>query len=145
MTDKRGGMEVQPDGIPIDLSVLIDSQIDCEFSNDIAFYRPTISQLKVINNYNNYCYHDAIGGKHLYCRPRMNHPHACLDGFDVCPLPDGLKVVVYYRNGHNDDWSYNVCEWKHDCHHNGGDVIAFEVLGLADGYCLPWEFTNEHL
>jgi len=61
---------------PVDLSVLIDSGIDCEFSNYKDFAYPCYGPLEDdINPEENYApKFNAMGTP--YCRPRMNHIHA---------------------------------------------------------------------
>jgi len=127
---------------PIDLSVLIESGIDCEFGDRHSYTE--IDKLLSIGKVSTTMPYASNYSDSYCCRPRMNHIHACPEGFDKCPLPEGFRVGVYYRNpkalrgsilesglnSHNYVWN-----------HLGGssDIIAFEALGLADGYCYPWE------
>lgn len=133
---------------PVDLSVLIGSGIDCEFSVATNFhYEKTldggmiatrIAKLASITQNNRF--HCANGIHSPYCRPRMNHIHAWQGG--ECPLPEGFVVKPYYRDPNVDPIAKEagVLRWRRDhrakeCY----DIIAFEVIGLADGYCYPWE------
>ena len=129
----------------IDLSVLIDSQIDCEFSNTPDFKELYISKLiktdwRTTIDYNS-CHNNMYRGT-SYCRPRMNHKHAWQGG--DCPLPEGFRVKVWFR-GDNDIVSPAIAVTQLNWSHKGykSDIIAFEVLEkLADGYVMPWEQDN---
>ena len=122
----------------IDLSVLIDSQIDCEFKDDIS-ERITIGKLLEITNDDNYPYTTGNSRADEYgqCQPRMNHKHTWLGG--DCPLPEGFMVKVWLRDADYEEGRRLVSEiiWCHD--NTLSDIIAFEVLGLSDGYVMPWE------
>lgn len=125
---------------PVDLSVLIDSSIDCEFWDDADQKFPVIGKLTELGNpCISYKYVDVDGMDYKYCRPRMNHVHAWQGG--ECPLPDGLRVKVFYQNPHIEPAIYEVGSYNLTWHWYGteSDIIAFEVVGLVDGYCWPWE------
>ena len=122
----------------IDLSVLIDSQIDCEFKpNGGQWYVGKLKEILASG-----LYEDRLSNIWEQCQPRMNHIHAWQGG--ECPLPEGFRVKVWYRNDKEGDagdafnlrWSNKQGEWE-------SDIIAFEVLGVADGYVMPWEQDNE--
>ena len=123
---------IKPTKKVIDLSVLIGSQIDCEFSlNGEFWYVDKLSQILREG------YSGKVYAEWKYCRPRMNHKHAWQGG--ECPLPEGFMVNVWFRNNQyqpNEHLSASV-RWEHDG--DLDDIIAFEVLGLADGYVMPWE------
>ena len=131
---------IKPTKKVIDMSALI-SGIDCQFSDDESF-RPNF--LGTLTDKEGLDYHKYSGDsgdgfvRHAkYCRPRMNHIHAWLGG--ECPLPEGFMVKVWYFNPkyHSTVTCATGLIWGH----NGveGDIIAFEVFGLADGYVMPWE------
>jgi len=113
---------------PVDLSVLINSRIDCEFK----YHEPESFRYKSVEDIKSILSHQ--------CKPRMTpFIHACPNGFDSCPLPEGLKINVYFREFkvmviHN----YNDLDWSHG-HGLSNEVIAFEVLGLAEGFRWPWD------
>lgn len=119
----------------IDMSVAISSGIDCEFSNGKAFIdgnRPIIRKLSKIGSNEIYFMNDK-GNNFSICRPRMNHIHACPNGFDKCPLPYGFQVKIYFRDG--EYGKYSICDdmrWSHES--LDGDIIAFEVTGIAEGW-----------
>jgi len=107
----------------IDLSVLIDSQIDCTHDLlegygplDDSWTEESLCEARVV--------------------PRTKYIHAWQGG--ECPLPEGFMVKVWFRN--DGDYPRTVeshyLEWRHL---DVMDIIAFEVLGLADGYVMPWE------
>lgn len=129
----------------VDLSVLIGSQIDCEFrlsGNDGYWAVAKLSKIHVSETPHGYSsmttYHTDYRGLASQCRPRMNHPHAWQGG--ECPLPEGVLVKVWYRRmgfAHISSSDY-IDDWRHDGDYDT-NIIAFEVIGLADGYCWPWE------
>jgi hypothetical protein len=120
----------------IGLSVLIDSQIDCEFKDSCDKKWHVSKADKGL--YQESLYGTKLGDYFEQCRPRMNHIHAWQGG--ECPLPEGFMVKVWYRGGSESVrpiargnglyWAWN---------YKPSDIIAFEVLGLADGYVMPWE------
>ena len=126
----------------IDLSVLIESQIDCEFSDDFSSHI-TIGPLLLIGNYCEYPYitdrsSDRVHGK---CRPRMNHIHAWQGG--ECPLPEGFMVMPHYRKPLKIRVNVMAADLQWGNWGVDHDIIAFEVLRVADGYVMPWEQDNE--
>ena len=129
---------IKPTKKPVDLSVLIDSGIDCEFSIFSNLFGK-IDKLEDINHFEKAKYASDEKLWHQ-CRPRLNHIHAWQGG--ECPLPEGFMVKVWFRDGQDDvmeatKWGVH---WRGD--KDGDDIIAFEVVGLADGYCYPWQ-TDE--
>jgi hypothetical protein len=121
----------------IDLSVLIESGIDCEFEDNSSWEVTTIGKLYSLDTSNFLPY--VLGSKQVsfkYVRPRMNHKHAWQGG--DCPLPEGFIVRVWMRGVKTS--SHHIAtdlRWSH----TGGslDIIHFEVLRVADGYVMPWE------
>lgn len=133
--------EDRPKLKPVDLSVLIESGIDCEFSKDASFEYFHIDKLNALAETQSDNYPSFIRSRTmtrmLCCRPRMNYVHAWQGG--VCPLPEGLVVKVYTRNGIDSlRETYTTDYWGHrDNADRAWDIIGFEVLSLADGYCWP--------
>jgi hypothetical protein len=135
----------------IDLSVLIDSQIDCEFWHSSRYPNQNeVGKLGDLTDFTNGWFYSTLkipdmpngnsNGQWKYCRPRMNHKHAWVGG--ECPLPEGFRVMLTLRDGTKINHSSKTkLTWGHD----GGyaDIITFEVLGLADGYVMPWEVSDE--
>jgi hypothetical protein len=122
----------------INMSALIKSGIDCVFDNGTL-----ISQLKAIRSSGTYTtyYSSAFEKRQDYhdCLPRMNHKHVLNNR--ACPLPEGFIVRVWYREGHAPieghclDMAWDVWYFIHG-------FVVFEVLGVADGYVLPFEVKN---
>jgi len=123
---------------PVDLSVLIDSGIDCEFMNEHGT-KVSIGKLVAFQDKPKQYMGDTGSMMPLnaeHCRPRLNHIHAWQGG--ECPLPEGFMVKIYYCEGkYPEKLDEHKCRWDHS--YKGGDIIAFEVIGLADGYCYPWQ------
>ena len=119
---------IKPTKKVIDLSVLIESGIDCEFSLDGETWCVDILAI-VLNNGR---YSGVEYSEWNYCQPRMNHIHAWPEG--ECPLPEGFEVKVWFRSGgHTVVTTRSGNYWGIN-----GDTMCFEVLGLADGYVMPW-------
>ena len=128
---------IKPTQKVIDLSVLIDSQIDCEFkgrNRSGAFINKLSRQGDPSMNYR---YYDGDGDAWESCQPRMNHKHAWPEG--ECPLPEGFEVKVWFRSG----WHTVVTTRSGNYWGINGDTMCFEVLGVADGYVMPWEQDND--
>jgi hypothetical protein len=128
----------------IDLSVLIESGIDCEFKDDFSSHI-TIGTLLRITDCPSYPYEtdNSKDEVHEECQPRMNHKHAWQGG--ECPLPEGFRVRVWRRGMHKPLLIKNPQEidWTYDSD-SDEDIICFEVLPkLADGYVMPWEVMYE--
>jgi len=105
----------------IDMSRCIESGIDCEFS-DCGFSESVIGKLYEVNS-GDYPYMFPGTRGFIRCRPRMNHIHACPYGFDECMLPEGFNIKVHLRNSEMGESGYS-----------NSDIIAFEVLGISDGW-----------
>ena len=147
LSSVRQNWRIKPTKKVIDLSVLIDSQIDCEFSDCDFKQYTSVGRLSSIFGGQTlpFVLSDDVGynnAKFEQCRPRMNHIHAWQGG--ACPLPEGFRVKVWLRDGGQKPMEtiVNYLTWSHDVSH-WRDIIAFEVLGLADGYVMPWEQDNE--
>ncbi len=134
---ENGALRIKPEPKVIDLSVLIGG-IDCEFSAYPDFNFSVIGKLSRVRGSGNY---DCNTYQYKYCRPRLNHIHYW--GGGECPLPEGLKVSVYYRDGGNNEMITTAHEglflWGHDTEMSDNDIIGFEILGKAEGWLYPWE------
>jgi len=128
----------------IDMSVCIESGIDCEFSED-GFEQPVENQYydKTV-----YCIDKLfnIGGResehrHIsmihgtnnwfeYCRPRMNHTHSSPTMWDKCPLPEGFIITTWLDGcsevGVEGQKEYSSNVWSR--------IHMFQVTGIAEGY-----------
>jgi hypothetical protein len=133
----------------IDLSALIDSQIDCQFSDSEADKEVYIGKLvNIFNSREPYRSDNGYGDIGIYkqCQPRMNHKHAW-DG-DECPLPEGFMVKVWYRDaGKTEIFKESTkADWLHKDFPNlavNYNIIYFEVLRVADGYVMPYDKESE--
>jgi len=128
----------------IDLSVLIDSEVLCVFF-DPSTPSSATGKLKKIRGSAAYVSNnrDSSGMpvSSRACKPLMNHIHAWQGG--ECPLPEGFMVKVWYRD---DSVRGDMCShfnWKWSYKAAGSDIIAFEVLGVDDGYVMPWEVSDD--
>ena len=127
---------IKPTHKVIDLSVLIESGIDCEFSLDNRFWY--VDKLIQILREG---YSGKVYAEWKYCRPRMNHIHAWQGG--ECPLPEWFKVKVWFRDKQYPPEVGEASENYWELFNEESDIIAFEVLGVNDGYVMPWEQGNE--
>ena len=116
----------------IDLSVLIASQIDCEFEDNYVGQLIGIESglefpYKTTNGYGD----DGYSGM---CRPRMNHIHAwqggeCpIEGFVVRAWVDKEDFLTVHTSSNSIDWS---------------KIMYVEFLEVEHGYVMPWEQDNE--
>ena len=137
LSSVRQDWRIKPTKKVIDLSVLIESGIDCEFSDALDFDEEAL-RIGFLTSINCSGYPYNLGcDVYFYCRPRMNHKHAWPEG--ECPLPEGFEVKVWFRSGgHTVVTTRSGNYWGIN-----GDTMCFEVLGLADGYVMPWEPANE--
>jgi hypothetical protein len=122
---------------PVDLSVLIETGIDCEFSSQLFIENGVfpIGKLKKIKNKSlmEYVSNQNIIWNH--CRPRM-HEWLVHQG-EVCPLPEGFLVTTFTRSNYMlSNKKATTLAWGRD---SNDDIIQFKVEGLAEGYCWPWD------
>jgi len=124
-----GSVRIAQDTIIIDLSVLIESEVDCEFSDTPDFYRFTIGALTAISESGNkkYSRRGDEFSLYKYCRPRMNH-RISWEG-SANPLPSGLIAKFKYADMVWVEGSVDDVDWS--------NIIAFEVLRLADNHSWP--------
>lgn len=128
----------------VDLSILAESGIDCEFFNDEDddnHYRDiNVGRIGYISKDREYPFLKNVCDIYKHAIPRMNHWNFWQGG--ECPLPEGLMIELIFRHGYklNNNNDYSEIIWNHHGPiHSDRDIIAFKVLGLSDGYCWPWE------
>ena len=115
---------IKPAKKVIDLSVLIESGIDCEFSEGISWFFSTLK------HYSNGVYMDVTSTVWDNCRPRMNHKHAWLhnncpiQGFVVRAWVDKEDFLTVHTSSNSIDWS---------------KIMYVEFLEVEHGYVMPWE------
>ena len=124
---------VKPELKPVDLSVLIESGIDCEMTRSTDESITVITKLDEI--YDSHTYLSIENDVYGTCHPRHYHWHSWQGG--KCPLPKGFEVEVLLRNGNSMTRNLKSYQWSHTGYDT--DIIAFKVIGLEDGYCYPWE------
>jgi hypothetical protein len=132
---------IKPATKVIDLSCVVGSGIDCEFS-----YRSTLDSdfsSKIVGSL------ERITGERLYkksgtisswykCRVRQS-PHVHFwKGEYKCPLPHGLKIKVWYLTDNGGASSIITYDYFAEGF-SWSEVIGFEVLGVADGWRYEWE------
>lgn len=123
--------KIKPAKKVIDLSCIVGSGIDCEFSDDGNTW--VIDQL---NYETDDCYKDNDNISWVFCRIRQS-PHVHFwKGGDKCPLPEGLTVSlrVLAATGVINKYTledYNDFEWR--------KIVGFEILGPAEGWRYEWE------
>ena len=153
LSSVRQDWRIKPTKKVIDLSVLIESGIDCEFKDKGAKNWHVGKACKGL--YQESLYGTKSGDFFEQCKPRMNHIHAWRGG--ECPLPEGFEVLVVRRdesqsgvmNVESVNWNHvdrrprHICEGMSVSNSGGADIMAFEVLGVADGYVMPWEQDDD--
>jgi hypothetical protein len=131
--------EIVPKPKSIDLSVLMASGIDCEFSFKCNPEQKRIGKMTDISPARPDSYKKDNDVFYHYCRPRMNHIHFW--GGGECPLPDGLEVELTFRDGSELQRCLSVvADWDHKF--EGKDIVGFEVIGLEEGYCWPYDLEK---
>jgi len=114
----------------IDMSVCIESGIDCEFSCSLEQPEDVWSygKLKAIDGEDDMPHLTHDNNWYEHCRPRMNHIHACPNGFDKCPLPEGFKIKWWFNiDGESSESLSHCLMWDKN-------VTMFEVTGIAEGF-----------
>ena len=128
----KSGMTEKPK--KIDMSICIESGIDCEFSDmtETSSSRRYFSKLLHIGNDSAYG-RFFKSGQHqnfLRCRPRMNHIHASPAGWITCPIPEGF--IINYWNTNNTVYTnmitYKEKHWK--------AITMFQITGIQGGWKL---------
>ena len=133
----RQDWRIKPAKKVIDLSVLVKSDIDCEFRDDIS-ERTNIGNLLGITNADLDMYPYTTGNsadKHYgQCQPRMKHKHPWLhnncpiEGFVVRAWDAKEDFLTVHTSSNNIDWS---------------KIMYVEFLEIEHGYVMPWEQVNE--
>lgn len=128
---QRISEQLEPEIKKIDISKFVASAVLMEFW-DYRGGNMSLGHLKALKN--NACLCDMMPLSLIWfenCRPKLNHVNAWLGG--ECPLPDGLIVKFYLRSGEILKSKVdNTIMWGNTG--NSGNIIAFEIIGLADGW-----------
>lgn len=120
---------------PVDLSTLVGSGVICEFApTPTSVWNRMGRLLRIISDDWATTYVSGNTGFHT-CRPLMEYTHHWKGG--DCPLPKGFIVTALFRDGGETTQPVDTLRWEHAG--NSTDIISFEVFGLEEGYCYPWE------
>ena len=124
---------IKPTKKVIDLSVLIESGIDCEFSDSGDDKNWHINKVAE-GIYQDSLYGTELGEYFEQCQPRMNHKHAWLH--NNCPI-EGFVVRAWFdkEDFTTVDTSFNIINWS--------KIMYVEFLEVEHGYVMPWEQDNE--
>jgi len=116
----------------IDLSMLVGSDVLCQFSDNDNDWERLYARLKQIDKDSYPFIDDGFGGDWRLCRVAYNHWQAYMT--DEQPIPDGYMVELMYDGGidtealESSGWAWAEM-----------DIKAYRVTGVADGYIHPWE------
>jgi len=118
-------LRIKPELTPVDLSVLVDSGIDCVFTGG------QIGKLYSVVGEN---YNMLIGGCQKYmafsrCTPRLNSWHAGGNMTDSCDRMAERLVTA----------GFNVLLGVADC---SNSLRINSDLPLINGFCMPWEMES---
>lgn len=140
----------KPEDKAVDLQPLIHSGIDCEFGDaeDNLYFIGPLGGFSidpdVVHRYNP-CREQTNfkpqAKPFRYCRPRMHHWHFLEPGKGK-PIPAGLLVEFITRDGtEHDRIDAHKLNWV--ASNQVYDIIAFKIVGVAEGFCWPWETETE--
>ena len=125
----------------IDLGKMVGSDIDMEFADNNAWFIDYLIEIINTDINNSYPYVTKKRKSIAKCRIRENHWHFWQGG--ECPLPEGLEIEIMYRCGEAEESLilYHRRIWSNNWLHNSEkyDIIAFKVLGTADGWSYEYE------
>ena len=145
MTSPVEYWSIKPAKKIIDMDHLVKSGIDCEFDDKKVPFATIVGPLLAIYTNGNTAHkYQACLHKWQNCRPRMNHKMFHDGG--ACPLPEGFKVRLMFRDGaavvtH----TYSDLKWVSTGFKvfTSADIIGYEILGLADGWAYPYQESDE--
>lgn len=120
---------IKPKKTPVDMSVLIDSGIDCIFHNAEGEFIDILSRIDGSWFISEDC-HGNLCTEFLQCKPRMNYWFSACNFIDVDQLIDNIV-----------ESGFRVCTIRND----DGGIEAFKILGVnvAEDRCWPWENRDE--
>ncbi len=136
-------VDLEPEKKVIDLSTVINSGVDCEFWGILEENIGFRGQLEGIGSCLRVEYKAEDETWYGACRIREGYYHGWKGGRE-CPLPEGLRVKVYTRDGR---WhileTRGYAKWSTWCWYDEiqgpNDVIGFEVISVAMG----WKYAYE--
>lgn len=112
---------VKPQPKKIDMSVCIESGVDCEFFN-CSKINAKIDYLKHLEELEDW---EEI---------RVRQDHWIYNEWDKCPIPEGLEIIIKLQNGDTDTTTQYMSAYYWDKTILGIQTIAFKVIGAAEGY-----------
>ena len=80
-----------------------------------------------------HCKHYDTTDSYYDCRVRQGPFIHFNKSYDYCPIPEGLEVKLYYRNGDTDIRDY-YGTIRYTLIGDQDDIIGWEVIGTADNY-----------
>jgi len=120
----------------IDWQTVIDNQLDCVFKNTKGTTPGFIGKLAEVHINERLYPFTATSRATFKCCEIRQEPVFWQGG--ECPLPEGLEVKIFFRNINEISCTdYTILSWKLE--NMMSDIIGYQVLGLADGYCWGWE------
>lgn len=131
--------EIKPEPKLIDMSVCIESGIDCEFvGNDANKDEESFGKLQEYTTVGNTPEYKRINGGYYYaCRPRMNgHIHASPDGWNKCPIPEGFVVKYWFIRSDMLKSSTTSTPECPEIQTDWSNVNMFEVVAVHEDYML---------
>ncbi len=111
-----GEVRIKPDPKKIDLSFIVGSGLDVEFSASSDFSFPVIGTLQAVRGSGMY---QCDTHQYKHCRPRMNHW--------MSPL--NCKDIAIHQALENAGFEVEV-----DTENSATFVKAFKITGIKDGY-----------
>jgi len=128
----------------IDLSLLVGSDIDMEFCYGKDFSKWNVGKLIKILTGLRYSTATTDLQPSKICIIREKHWISWQGG--ECPLPEGLIIEIQTRKSsessvkitdyRSDVWGWY---WNAPTCDNRGDIIAFKITGVADGWRYEWD------
>lgn len=116
---------------PVDMSVLIDSPVDCVFWNREEEY-PLIGEcVKMIGNK----FFMAGVGDFKYCKPRMDYPFSVELWFSE-------EVMIKFRDSLFESGFESTLTGRLNFRGSSEVYHSIKITGLRENYCFPWEFDQ---
>ena len=118
------------------LSACIESGIDMEFGEGRHdhYLVSKLMRIEDCSTHKKYhCKHYDTTDSYYDCRVRQGPFIHFNKSYDYCPIPEGLEVKLYYRNGDTDIRDY-YGTIRYTLIGDQDDIIGWEVIGTADNY-----------
>ena len=143
LCDSPEDYRIKPKSKTIDVSPLVDSGIECHFSDSVCPKGDLRGGLRsILLRLRDSAYrYESEDDYHRYCRPIMKQWHPWNGG--KRPIPEGLHASVRRRDGAIANVDRIAREvWEHEpkdgsCDQAMRDIVAVRFDGVKDGYV--WE------